>query len=199
MKITLTTMILSIVFSGVFPAEYLTWAMEVAPICIAMPFVYYYGKYASVSTPLLICIAIHSVILAIGAHYTYANVPMGNWFIQMGVFERNNYDKIGHFIQGVTPALLLTEILIRKQVGLENRYFMKVITVFVSAGFSAMFEIIEWFSAIILGSGADNFLGTQGYIWDTQSDMLMAILGATFSVLLLTRYISNSINRAKFP
>lgn len=181
-------MVLSIIISGIHPADYLTWLMEIAPIGIGLPFVYYYGKKNKISTALLICIAIHSIVLAIGGHYTYANVPLGNWFVQIGVFSRNNYDKIGHFMQGLTPTLLLIEIFNRKRMGLNYPHFIKIIAIFVCAGFSAIYEIIEWFAAILLGSGADEFLGTQGYAWDTQSDMLFAILGGIFGIIFLSPF-----------
>lgn len=188
MKITLLIMTLSIAVSGICPADYVTWLMEIAPIVIGLPFVYRYGRQGNVSNCLLCCIAVHSVILAIGGHYTYADVPFGNWLVQAGLCERNNYDKIGHFMQGFTPALLFIEVCNRKGVGLEMPRFMATIAVFVAAGFSAMYEIIEWFAAVMLGSGADEFLGTQGYVWDTQSDMFFAILGAVGAVLFLSGY-----------
>ena len=129
-------------------------------------------------------ILLHCIVLMVGGHYTYAEVPLFD-----GLFgaERNNYDKLGHFFQGFVPALLAREILIRKQV-VNGRLWLALFTVSICLAFSAFYELIEWWVAMASGSGAEDFLGTQGYEWDTQSDMLMALIGALSAVVTLSRY-----------
>ena len=136
-------------------------------------------------TPMLyVFILLHSIVLMVGGHYTYAEVPLFD-----GLFgaERNNYDKVGHFFQGFVPALLAREILIRKAV-VNGRLWLNVFIVSFCLAFSAFYELLEWWVAIASGENAEAFLGTQGYEWDTQSDMGLALLGAIMSVLLLARW-----------
>lgn len=135
-------------------------------------------------TPILyFFILAHCMVLMVGGHYTYAEVPLFD-----GLFgaERNNYDKVGHFFQGFVPALLAREILIRKQI-VNGRYWMGIIIVSICLAFSAFYELIEWWVALATGEDAEAFLGTQGYVWDTQSDMGWALMGAISSVLLLAK------------
>ena len=133
---------------------------------------------------LYVLILVHCIILMVGGHYTYAEVPLFD-----GLFgaDRNNYDKVGHFVQGFVPAILAREILIRKQV-VNGRGWLKLFVVSVVLAFSAFYELIEWWVALLSGEGAEAFLGTQGYVWDTQSDMAMALLGAIAALLLLSKY-----------
>ncbi len=143
-------------------------------------------------TPLIYSLILaHCIVLMIGGHYTYAGVPLFD-----GLFgaERNNYDKVGHFFQGFVPALLAREILIRKQV-VNGRYWLAVIIVSITLAFSAFYELIEWWVALTSGEDAEAFLGTQGYVWDTQSDMGMALLGAMTSMLLLANYHDKQLNK----
>lgn len=170
-----------LVWSGIHPKDQFTWALEVAPalfggIVLALT----YNKFRL--TPLLyFFILLHCLVLMIGGHYTYAEVPFFD-----GLFgsERNNYDKVGHFFQGFVPALLAREILIRKSV-INGDLWRNIIIVSICLAFSAFYELIEWWVALATGEGADAFLGTQGYIWDTQSDMAYALIGAILSLLLL--------------
>jgi len=137
-------------------------------------------------TPLLyFWILLHCIVLMIGGKYTYAEVPLFDWISTTLGWERNNYDKVGHFMQGFVPALIAREILIRKQVVSTNgwRHFL---IISICLAFSAFYEIIEWWAALLIGGNADAFLGTQGYIWDTQSDMAIALIGAISCLLLLT-------------
>lgn len=132
-------------------------------------------------TPLLyFLILLHCIVLMVGGHYTYADVP----FFEM--FERNNYDKVGHFFQGFVPALLVREILIRKHV-VNGEAWRNIIIVSICLAFSAVYELIEWWVAEATGENAEAFLGTQGYVWDTQSDMALALIGAIVSLLILSR------------
>ena len=132
----------------------------------------------------------HCLLLMIGGHYTYAEVPLFD-----GLFgaERNNYDKVGHFFQGFVPALLAREILIRKQV-VNGDIWRGFMIISICLAFSAFYELIEWWVAILSGEDAQAFLGTQGYIWDTQSDMALALIGATVSLLLLSRIHDKQLN-----
>ncbi len=129
-------------------------------------------------------ILLHCIVLMIGGHYTYAEVPLFD-----GLFgaERNNYDKVGHFFQGFVPALLAREILIRKHV-VNGQWWLRLFVVCVTLAFSAFYELIEWWVAVLSGEGAEAFLGTQGYIWDTQSDMALALIGAISALVLLSKY-----------
>jgi putative membrane protein len=136
---------------------------------------------------LCVLIAIHGLILMLGGAYTYAKVPLGFWMQDWFGFTRNNYDKIGHFAQGFIPAMVAREVLIR-QFGLSHQKLVAFLCISICLAFSALYEIIEWWSAVAMGSGADAFLGTQGYAWDTQSDMLLALIGASTAMLLLTRW-----------
>ena len=136
-------------------------------------------------TPLTyVLILIHSVILMIGGHYTYAEVPLFDWIGEMLDHTRNNYDKLGHFVQGFIPAIITREIVIRKNVFNSTKWRNFFIVCF-CLGFSAFYELIEWWVALLSAEAADSFLGTQGYIWDTQSDMGWAFLGSILGLLLL--------------
>lgn len=135
-------------------------------------------------TPLLyLLILIHCVILMIGGHYTYAEVPFFDGLFGM---ERNNYDKVGHFAQGFIPAILAREIVIRKQV-VSVGHWLNLFIVSVCLAFSAFYELLEWWVALWSGEDAEAFLGTQGYVWDTQSDMALALTGAICAIILLSR------------
>lgn len=140
-------------------------------------------KNFKLTTLLYILILVHSIILMIGGHYTYAEVPFFDGLFGM---ERNNYDKVGHFFQGFVPALIAREILIRKNV-LNKKSWLNIIIISITLAFSAFYELIEWWVAIATGENAEAFLGTQGYIWDTQSDMALALFGAIVSIVLLSK------------
>lgn len=170
------------VWSAIDPKDQFTWFLEVLPAIIGVVLVAAtYNKFRL--TPLLyFFILAHCVVLMVGGHYTYAEVPLFD-----GLFgaERNNYDKVGHFFQGFVPALLAREILIRKAV-INGAAWRNFFTVSVCLAFSAFYELIEWWVAELTGEGAEAFLGTQGYVWDTQSDMGLALLGAICSLLFLS-------------
>ena len=141
-------------------------------------------------TPLLyIFILAHCVVLMVGGHYTYAEVPL---FDNLFGSERNNYDKVGHFFQGFVPALIAREILIRKHV-VNGTSWLNLFVISVSLAFSAFYELIEWWVALASGEDAEAFLGTQGYIWDTQSDMGLALVGAVLSIFLLSKLHDNQL------
>ncbi len=175
-----------LVVSGWHPFDRATWWMEVAPVLIALPLLFAtYRKFPL--TPLLYgLIFIHATILIAGGAYTYARVPFGFWMQELLSTDRNPYDKIGHFAQGLVPALVAREVLLRN--GLVNgKRIAGFLAVCFAMAISAWYELIEWSAALVMGQGADEFLGTQGDQWDTQSDMFLAFLGALTAILLLAR------------
>lgn len=175
-----------LIWSGIHPKDYFVWFLEVFPALIGLGLLAAtYQKFRL--TPLLYgLILIHCVILMVGGHYTYAEVPLFDYIKPWFGFERNNYDRLGHFAQGFIPAILAREILIRLKVVTRSNW-RNFITVAICLAFSAFYELIEWTVALLSGTNADDFLATQGDIWDTQSDMAMALLGAIMALLLLAR------------
>jgi putative membrane protein len=165
----------------------LTWLLEVFPALVVMVLLWRSRLEFPLTTLLYALIAVHGLILMTGGAYTYAHVPLGFWMQDWFGFTRNNYDKIGHFAQGFVPAVAARELLIRK-FGLRRGGLVAFLCISICLAFSALYEIIEWWSALLLGQGADEFLGTQGDPWDTQSDMLFALIGASAAMLLLPRW-----------
>ncbi|MDX2425288.1 MAG: DUF2238 domain-containing protein [Cycloclasticus sp.] len=173
-----------LIWSGINPKDQFTWFLEVLPALIAF-FALAWTRQSFPLTTLTYClILLHAIILMVGGHYTYAEVPLFN-----GLFgsDRNNYDKVGHLAQGFVPAIVAREILIRHSV-IKTRRWMNFFIVSFCLGFSAFYELIEWWVALASGQDAEAFLGTQGYIWDTQSDMGLALVGAIIALLLLPRF-----------
>ena len=127
------------------------------------------------------------IILMVGGHYTYAEVPLFDWFKEIFDHSRNNYDKVGHFAQGFIPAIIAREILIRKEIVHGSKIWLNYIILSIVLAFSAFYELVEWWVALAVGQDAEAFLGTQGYVWDTQSDMGYALFGGVIALLLLTR------------
>nr|WP_298140912.1 DUF2238 domain-containing protein [uncultured Pseudomonas sp.] len=185
----------TLIWSGINPKDQLTWFLEVVPALIG--FILLASTYRSFRlTPILyFFILLHCIVLMIGGHYTYAEVP---FFDGLWGAERNNYDKLGHFFQGFVPALLAREILIRKRV-VNGDFWRAFIIVSICLAFSAFYELIEWWVALASGENAEAFLGTQGYIWDTQSDMGLALLGAIISLLLLATPHNRQLERVARP
>ena len=177
----------ALVVSGISPYDRITWWMEVAPVLIAAPVLA--ATYARFPlTPLLYAlICLHALVLIYGGAYTYARVPLGFWLQDLFGFERNPYDRIGHFMQGFVPAMIAREILIRGGFVAGAR-MVAFLSLCVALAFSAFYELIEWWSALALGQGAEEFLGTQGDPWDTQADMFLALIGAVLALLLLSRW-----------
>jgi putative membrane protein len=176
--------IILLAITAIHPHDYTTWWMEVAPIFIALPIlVTTYKNYTF--TPLMYrLLFVHALILMVGGHYTYAEVPLGYWMEDWFGFVRNDYDKIGHFAQGFVPALLIRETLLRSS-PLQRGKLLFTLVVACCLAISASYELIEWAAAISMGQGADAFLGTQGDPWDTQTDMLMALIGGISAQVLL--------------
>jgi putative membrane protein len=172
-------------WSAIAPKDRFTWVLEVAPAVVGFVLIVLTWKSFPLTVLLYWLILLHAVVLMIGGHYTYAEVPLFDTIKPWFGFERNNYDKLGHFLQGLVPAILAREILIRKNV-VSGRAWTNFIVVSVCLAFSAFYELIEWTAALISSEAADAFLGTQGYIWDTQADMAFALLGAIVALIVLS-------------
>ena len=170
----------------------MTWVLEVFPAVIALPVMWSTRKTLELTTLLYALIAIHGLILMLGGAYTYAHVPLGFWMQDWFGFSRNNYDKIGHFAQGFIPAIVAREVLIRV-FALSSKRLVIFLCIAICLGFSALYELIEWGAAMALGQGADEFLGTQGDPWDTQSDMGFALLGAVGALVTLSHWHDQQI------
>ncbi len=175
-----------LIWSGIDPKDRFTWFLEVLPAIIGG--VILASTYNSFRlTPLVyILILLHCIILMVGGHYTYAEVPLFDTLKELLGFSRNNYDKVGHFAQGFVPALIAREVIQRKEVVRGEAWRILFIVSF-CLGFSAFYELLEWWVALATGDSAEAFLGTQGYAWDTQSDMGYALLGAIAGLICLTR------------
>lgn len=172
-----------LVWSGIAPKDYPTWVLEAGPAIIAA-FVLWYTRVSFPLTPLVyILILVHCIILMVGGHYTYAEVPLFDRLGEAFGAGRNNYDKLGHFAQGFVPALVAREIVVRKRV-FNHPGWRNFFIVCFCLGFSAFYELIEWWVALLSEEAAESFLGTQGYVWDTQSDMLWALVGASLALLV---------------
>lgn len=170
-------------WSAIGPKSYFTWFLEVTPAVAALIILACSHKSFPLTPLAYWLILVHAIILMVGGHYTYAEVPFGD-LLGTG---RNNYDKIGHLAQGFVPALIAREIFIRKRVVLAKKW-LSFFVVTTCLAISAVYELIEWWVAELTGDSAEAFLGTQGYIWDTQSDMALALIGAILSVILLSKY-----------
>lgn len=178
-----------LIWSGINPKDYLTWSLEVLPAVLGAVLLASTYRSFRLTSLLYVLILLHCIVLIVGGHYTYAEVPLFD-----GLFgaQRNNYDKLGHFFQGFVPALIAREILIRQRV-VNGKWWLNLFVVSIALAFSAFYELIEWWVALLSGEGADAFLGTQGYIWDTQSDMAMALVGAVCALILLSKYHDRQI------
>ena len=175
-----------LVWSGIRPFDQTTWILEVFPIFVAVPLLLATARRFPLTALAYRLIFVHALILMLGGHYSYAKVPLGFWMQDLFGFSRNHYDRIGHFAQGFVPAIIAREILIRRS-PLQVGKWLFFIVLCVCLAISACYEFIEWWSALIGGSAADAFLGTQGDPFDTQADMFMALIGATAAQLVLSR------------
>jgi len=184
--VALVIVLLALIVSGVHPADRTTWWLEIFPILIALPVLLATYARFPLTDLLYALIAVHALVLILGGAYTYAHVPLGFWMQDWFGFHRNHYDRIGHFMQGLVPALVAREILLRNGF-VSGRRMAAFLSVCVALAVSAFYELVEWWSALLLGQGADEFLGTQGDPWDTQSDMFCALVGAIVAMALLTR------------
>ena len=186
----------ALVASGIKPYDRLTWLMEVAPVLIAGPILIATRRSYPLTTLLYVLIFFHALVLIYGGAYTYARVPAGFWVQEAFGLARNPYDKLGHFMQGFVPALVAREILVRGGY-VVGRRMTTFLCLCVALAVSAVYELIEWWAALALGQGAEEFLGTQGDMWDTQSDMFLAMLVASTALLLLSRLHDRGIAALK--
>lgn len=185
---------LAVAASAWQPADMLTWALEAAPVLIgAALLILSHGDFPL--TPLTLrLLFLHALVLLVGAHYTYAQVPVGFWAAETFDLARNHYDRFAHVVQGFVPAILVREILLRTSPLYPGKWLFVVVTS-ICLAFSAFYEMIEWWSAVIYGANADAFLGTQGDPWDTQWDMFLALVGAVTAQLLLSRAHDRALER----
>jgi putative membrane protein len=183
-----------LVVSGIHPTERGTWVMEVFPIFLAVPVLWFTYERFPLTRLVYVLIFLHALVLMVGGAYTYARVPLGFDIADVLGLHRNPYDKIGHFFQGLVPALVAREILIRGAY-VKGRRMLVFIVVCIALAISATYEFVEWGAALSLGQGADAFLGTQGDPWDTQSDMFSALIGAVAALALLSRVHDRQIRR----
>jgi len=187
-----TALVLLLVWSGLSPYDRPTWALEVAPVVIALAIMVPTRQRFPLTSLLYFWIFVHAVVLIVGGTYTYARVPFGFQLADLLGITRNPYDKIGHFFQGFVPALVAREILIRGAY-VNGRKMLNFLVLCVVLAISAFYELIEWWVAELIGQDADEFLATQGYVWDTQSDMLFALIGAVVALLLFSRWHDRQI------
>jgi putative membrane protein len=178
---------LVLVWSVIRPADPYTWFLEVFPALVGLVVLLLTRRSFPLTGLAYVLVLVHCIILMVGGHYTYAEVPLFDWISDVFNLGRNNYDKLGHFAQGFVPAILAREILIRNTV-VNGRGWLNFLVLCFCLALSACYEIIEWLVALLSAEAADSFLGTQGYVWDTQSDMGWALLGALLSLLVLGRY-----------
>jgi putative membrane protein len=186
-----------LVWSAIDPKDQFTWFLEVFPALIGFVLIVLTYKKFPLTPLLYTLILIHMIILMVGGHYTYAEVPLFDWIKEVFHQSRNNYDKVGHLAQGFIPAILARGLLIRKHVVTASRAWLNYIVLSIILAFSAFYELIEWWVAVATGEDAEAFLGTQGYVWDTQSDMMYALIGGIAALILLSRLHDKQIKKIK--
>ncbi len=191
-----TIFFIVLIWSGINPKDYFTWILEVLPALIALVLLIITQRRFRFTNLSYALILLHCIILMIGGHYTYAEVPLFNWLKDVFDLGRNNYDKVGHFAQGFIPAIVAREILIRNNV-VRNKYWLITFVISICLSITAIYELIEWWVAELSGESAEAFLGTQGYVWDTQSDMGLALLGALLALVLLSHYHDRQLESIK--
>lgn len=185
-----------LIWSVINPKDLFTWFLEVLPAIIALVVLALSYKKFRLTPLVYSLILIHCIILMVGGHYTYAQVPLFDFFKEILQQDRNNYDKVGHFMQGFVPAMIAREIIIRKNI-ITIESWRNFFIICFCLGFSAFYELIEWWIAIYSGESANDFLGTQGYIWDTQSDMAWALFGAILALIFLRKLHTKQLLNTK--
>ena len=186
LRFALISLIVILLISGIQPYDRATWVMEVLPVIIVLPILIISYKQFPLTPLLYGLIYLHAIVLIVGGCYTYARVPFGFDIANLFDLQRNPYDKIGHFLQGFVPALAARELLIRHRF-VQHKKMLVFIVICIALAISAVYELIEWAAALIMGQGADEFLGTQGDVWDTQSDMFFALIGAMSALSLFAK------------
>ncbi|MPY22880.1 DUF2238 domain-containing protein [Shewanella sp. YLB-07] len=184
-----------LVWSAIEPKDLFTWFLEVLPALVVLPVLFLTRERFPLTPLAYVFILVHCVILMVGGHYTYAEVPLFDWIAEITGSDRNNYDKLGHLAQGFVPTLVVREIFIRLDV-VKRGAWCNFLSLCFALAFSAFYELIEWWVALLTGEDAEAFLGTQGYIWDTQSDMGMALVGAIICLVTLVKF--HDVQLAKF-
>lgn len=185
---------IGLIWSGIQPFDYFTWGLEVFPAVLGIIILIFTFKKFQFTFLTYCFILLHSFILFVGGHYTYAEVPLFDWIKEVFDLSRNNYDKVGHFAQGFIPAMIVRELFVRKNI-VPIKKWLNFIVVSICLSFSAVYEFLEWWVALFSGENADAFLGTQGYVWDTQSDMFYATIGAITMLVLLSKVQDNNISK----
>jgi len=193
-KLWILAFITILIWSGINPHDYFTWFLEVLPALIGVIVLWKTEKSFPLTELSYNLILIHAIILMVGGHYTYAEVPLFDAIKDIFNLSRNNYDKLGHFAQGFVPAILAREIFIRKNV-VNAKGWENFLVVTFCLGFSAFYELVEWVVALSSGESAEAFLGTQGYVWDTQSDMGLAVVGAIIALLTLSKIHDKQLDK----
>lgn len=182
----MAALVVALAVSAIRPHDLATWWLEVLPVFIALALLFVSRQRFPLTPLLLTLVFVHALVLIVGGHYTYARVPAGFWVQDLLGFERNHYDRLGHFLQGFEPAILAREILLRRRV-LRRGGWLVLFVISITLAFSAVYELIEWLVALLSEEAAESFLGTQGDVWDTQWDMFMCLVGAASALLLLAR------------
>jgi putative membrane protein len=176
-----------LIWSAINPHDYFTWFLEVLPALAAFAILACTCRRFTFTPLVYWLIWLHMIVLMVGSHYTYAEVPLFDWLKPVFGWTRNNYDKVGHFMQGFVPVLVARELLVRKRVVVKKGW-LPAILILAILGASAAYELVEWGVSEATGAAGDSFLGTQGYIWDTQSDMLLCLIGSLAALLLLSKW-----------
>lgn len=192
--VLLVATVVVLVISGIKPYDRTTWLLEVFPVLVGIPLLLVTYRRFPLTDLLYGLLFVHALILIVGGHYTYARVPVGFWFQDLFDLSRNHYDRLGHLAQGFVPAILARELLLRTS-PLKRGKWLFFLVVCVCLAFSAFYELIEWWTALIGGGSADDFLGSQGDIWDAQWDMFLALIGAITSQLLLSGWHDRALAR----
>ena len=186
-----------LIWSGIGPKDFITWCLEVAPAVLGGIILWLTRERFPLTSLVYVLILVHCVILMVGGHYTYAEVPLGEWLRELVDGSRNNYDKLGHFVQGFVPVMIARELMVRLEV-FNSAPWRDFFIVCFCLAFSAFYELIEWWVALLSDEAADAFLGTQGYVWDTQSDMGWALFGAVLALVLLGKLHDRQLRERGF-
>jgi putative membrane protein len=194
--VLLVLVVIGTAISGVGPYDRITWWLEVAPILVAIPILIATGENYRLTRLLYRLMAIHALLIMVGGHYTYAHVPLGFWVQDMFDLARNHYDRLGHFLQGFVPAMIAREVLLRSSPLQAGKWLFFLVSC-VALAISAFYEFTEWWAALVMGGQADDFLATQGDIWDTQWDMFLALTGAVIAQLSLARVQDRQLEQLK--
>ena len=185
-------------WSVIGAADYPTWVLEALPAVVGFIILAFTRRKFPLTTLCYVLILLHCWVLLVGAHYTYAEVPLFDTIRDVFGQSRNNFDKLGHFMQGFVPAIICREIIIRFEI-ISSRFFTHFFTVCFCLALSALYELLEWWVALLSGESAEAFLGTQGYVWDTQSDMFYAFMGSLTALILLSKVHDRLIHKLQPP